>query len=360
MNKFSMSLVAIGWLACAGLNQAADSEFHQQATKLDIYTAWNIMWTREQAKVARDLDLNFYQSWDKPIFANMAKSEQRHMDAMVPLLERFELTDLVASDEIGAYGDERNTELYSELAGRGGTSFFAALRAVLKMEEINIQELRNHIYSLQEYGNDIASPDRQLLTQTYSNLLSGSYNHLRAYVAQVLDLGKHYVAQTLSQEEVDAILAEAIVPPQENFAINRGLTDSWYYPGANGQGFFISVYPDQDIIMLAWLTYDTELPGPNVVAHLGDPGQRWLTAYGGFAGAQAELQVYSSSGGLFDSGEPAPTHEPVGSILLQFGDCSHGTVTYDLSSIQRAGLIPIERISLDNLAVCKAYLRPTP
>ena len=91
----------------------------------------------------------------------------------------------------------------------------------------------------------------------------------------------------------------------------------------------------------------------SVTAKLGDPGHRWITAQGSFAGAQAELVIDMTSGGLFDSSEVLPTHESGGSILLQFDDCMSGSLYYDIPSIGRSDIVPIRRISGDNIALCE-------
>ena len=56
---------------------------------------------------------------------------------------------------------------------------------------------------------------------------------------------------------------------------------------------------------------------------------------------------------MFDAGVPEPESVPYGSILLQFENCNSGTVTYDIPSIARTGVIPIERIALDNVPHCE-------
>jgi len=144
----------------------------------------------------------------------------------------------------------------------------------------------------------------------------------------------------------------------DGFVINAGLNDAWYDPMTDGQGFTISVFEDKGTVFLAWFTYDTELPAAGATAILGDPGQRWLTAQGTYQGAKAELEVYSASGGLFDTALPAPELDPIGSIILEFDDCYAGTVTYELPAIGKSGSIPIERMAFDNIALCE-MLSPT-
>jgi hypothetical protein len=210
------------------------------------------------------------------------------------------------------------------------------------VEEIAIRDLRAAMNGTSE----------QSLIDAYSGALLSAYGHLRQLAAMLGDPAD-YVAQVLTQADVDAILDE-VPPPAEAFAINATLNDTWFYPGTDGQGFFVTVYPDRLQLMVGWFTYDTEQPSETATAHLGHSCQRWLTAQGPYSGDRAELTVYSSSGGLFDTFSPAVNHEPVGSLEMHFEGCNAGTVTYSLPGIDAFGVIPIERIALDNLAACEA------
>jgi len=134
--------------------------------------------------------------------------------------------------------------------------------------------------------------------------------------------------------------------------INSGLNDAWFNPDTSGQGFFIIVYPEIKEVFLSWFTYETERPPENVRSFLGEPGHRWLTAQGEYEENVAVLEIYITSGGVFDSEEPAPSSEPDGEIMLEFSTCNAGTVTYDIPSVDRQGVIPIERIVLDNVPLC--------
>ena len=141
------------------------------------------------------------------------------------------------------------------------------------------------------------------------------------------------------------------------FALNAGLNDAWYYKPTDGQGFFITVFPDLRLVSLAWFTYDTELPPEGATANLGDPGHRWITAAGTYIDNQAVLEVVLVSGGLFDTpGEVQRTDPPGsdGTIILTFDSCNSGTVEYDIPSIDRQGIIPIERVANDNIVICEA------
>lgn len=134
--------------------------------------------------------------------------------------------------------------------------------------------------------------------------------------------------------------------------INAAIGDAWYDPDTTGQGFQINVFPDLGQIFLTWFTFDTERPPPDAIAHLGEAGHRWLTAQGPFEGTEAVLDVWISEGGVFDSGSPEPELYRDGQITLEFSTCNAGTLMYDIPSIGRQGVIPIQRVAMDNVALC--------
>jgi len=137
------------------------------------------------------------------------------------------------------------------------------------------------------------------------------------------------------------------------FQINPGLNDSWYNPATAGQGFFITVFSDISMIFLAWFTYDTERPDPSVMANLGEPGHRWLTAFGPYEGDTAMLAIELTQGGVFNSAETPVTQTADGTIMLEFAGCNEALITYNVTSAGVQGEIPIERIALDNVPACE-------
>ncbi len=147
--------------------------------------------------------------------------------------------------------------------------------------------------------------------------------------------------------------ASGSIGPQE-FQINPGLNGSWFEPATSGQGFLIDVFPDSGQMFLAWFTYDTELPAEDAPANLGNAGQRWMTALGSYSDNQAVLDIYQAEGGLFDMSAPEPNQTKDGTLIVEFSDCNSGTITYDIPSIDRKGVIPIQRIALDNVSLCEA------
>ena len=150
---------------------------------------------------------------------------------------------------------------------------------------------------------------------------------------------------------------EVILKLDSQFEINPGLSDAWYNPDTDGQGFFITIFPDLGAASLAWFTYDTELSAEDATANLGDPGHRWLTAVGPIEGNQANMEIEMTSGGLFDAATVIERTDPPGSdgtIILTFTGCNSGTIEYNIPSINRQGTVPIQRVATDNVVLCEA------
>jgi hypothetical protein len=158
--------------------------------------------------------------------------------------------------------------------------------------------------------------------------------------------------KALAQAQFDGFYAPLLAGP--DFHINAGLNDAWFDPATPGQGFFVTVFPDIGQLFLAWFTYDTERPPEDVQALLGEPGHRWLTAFGSYADNRAVLDIEVTKGGVFDASDPAPSQDLDGTIILEFSNCNAATVSYDIPSVDRQGVIPIERIALDNMPLCES------
>lgn len=133
------------------------------------------------------------------------------------------------------------------------------------------------------------------------------------------------------------------------FNINPGIGDAWYNPESDGQGFFINVWEDIQTVFIGWFTYGTGA---------ADGSHYWVTAQGPYSANAAELDITLSSGGAFDSPQPAPQQTPDGSMTVEFTSCLEGTVSYDIPSIGRQGTIPIRRLTHDQVFYCESRAVP--
>jgi hypothetical protein len=309
----------------------------------------DLLFIREEEKLARDVYLEMDELWTHRVFANIAQSEQRHMDSMLAMIDLYELNDPVGDNERGEFTNSDLGAWYGELIADGSQSLLDAFAVGALIEETDLRDLTLAI------ENTAEAP----LIRAYTNLRAGSCNHLRAFVSHIVNLEGGYEPQVLTaQQYADCVEGfEGLPVGDGQFSINPGLNDSWYDPATNGQGFAITVFPGTRQVLVNWFTYDTELAPGDATSTIGHPGQRWMSAQGNYSGSLAELQVFSLDGGLFDSEEPKPTMIPMGSILLQFDSCSSGSVTYDIPTGTElpnlSDSIPIQRINSDNVAMCQ-------
>ena len=103
MRKLTRISLFVGVLLALGAQQA-----NAQLRSAPLTAAekeW-ITLIRIDEKLARDVYLKLYDVWGVPIFANIAASEQSHMDAVARLITKYGLTDPVAGMEEGVLPGE--------------------------------------------------------------------------------------------------------------------------------------------------------------------------------------------------------------------------------------------------------------
>lgn len=190
---------------------------------LDVTEASHLTFMREEEKLARDVYLTFAEMYpNQKVFSNIAtKSEQTHTDTMRDKLEQFGLQDpnpttndlpssigLFSGDEWGWYFMQK----FAELTAKGSNSELDALYVGALIEELDMHDIADCPTVMVDAGYPdpcgLHYTDENVLQTSYSSLIDGSENHLRAYVGQieaVIGVG-NYEAQYLTQEAVDTIL----------------------------------------------------------------------------------------------------------------------------------------------------------
>lgn len=163
----------------------------------------DLLFMREEEKVARDTYLTFDEQWHLKVFSDIAKSEQKHMDAILKLLNKYNLPDPAEGNAIGVFDNLVLQALYTNLIATGSVSALDALKVGGLIEEKDMLDIKAAIERSQQDDIDAV----------YESLLCGSRNHLRSFVQNIVALTTQpYVAQILDQAEVDAIIAS----PMEN------------------------------------------------------------------------------------------------------------------------------------------------
>jgi hypothetical protein len=157
----------------------------------------DLLYMREEEKLARDVYQTLYEKWNLSIFSNIAQSEQTHTEAVRDLLEKYNITDPVINDTVGVFQNEELQTLYNTLTEKGLTSEIDALVVGATIEDLDIKDL---IDSMEQTNN-------QDITLVYENLMRGSRNHLRAFNKQLSVRGVTYEPQYISNEEYQTIIS---------------------------------------------------------------------------------------------------------------------------------------------------------
>ncbi len=159
----------------------------------------DLLFMREEEKLARDVYITMGEKWGNNIFFNIASSEQKHMDAILNLLNKYKIADPTIGKGVGEFTNTELQALYDSLIAKGEESALMALQVGGIIEETDVEDI----------VAAISRTNKTDIKNVYTNLLNGSYNHLRAFAGQIESLtGAPYVAQVISQEEVDKILGK--------------------------------------------------------------------------------------------------------------------------------------------------------
>ena len=157
--------------------------------------AGDLLFMREEEKLARDVYITMYAEWGVNVFDNISQSEQTHMDKILDLLDKYGLEDPALG--FGEFADPELQELFDVLIDAGLLSKLDALMVAALIEEVDMEDI---VVAM-------ARTDESDILTVYGHLLAGSENHLNSFVKNIEAItGETYVAQWISQEEVDAIL----------------------------------------------------------------------------------------------------------------------------------------------------------
>lgn len=138
---------------------------------LSIVERDGLIYMRLEEKLARDVYLALGKTYKQKMFVNIPESEQRHMNAVKALLDKYEIPDPITDNEIGLFTDADFKKLFDDLVKKGQSSFKDAMLVGKEIEEMDIKDLTERI-------EQTDNPDIKMI---YENLKRGSENHLRAF-----------------------------------------------------------------------------------------------------------------------------------------------------------------------------------
>ena len=152
---------------------------------------------REEEKIARDVYITLYKKWGIKTFDNIKNAEQRHMDLVKVLIDKYGLEDSMVDNTVGVFKTKEFQDLYNSLIEKGMKSEIEAIKVGLTIEDLDI-------YDLDRY---LAQTDNQDIQNIFEKLNEGSFHHAQAYTRQLERYnGGDYKPQYLNQERWDEVL----------------------------------------------------------------------------------------------------------------------------------------------------------
>jgi len=201
INKSIVLLLALSLLtpfaaSAKGGKRSAKNKPQTVVAVLAVEQQDTLLFMREEEKLARDVYLALYEQWDVAVFKNIARSEQKHMNALLRKINSFGLTDPVLAAE-GQFNNPDLQALHVSLVELGSDSYIKALTVGATIEDLDIADLIDAIENTENLS----------LKMTYQNLLEGSKRHLRAFTSLMKQQGVDYSPEYISQELYNAILS---------------------------------------------------------------------------------------------------------------------------------------------------------
>jgi len=161
----------------------------------------DLAFIREEEKLARDTYLSMAQAWDLRVFRKIARTEKKHIGAVLTIYDKYGLSDTAAANAIGVFNDPGLQNLYEELVQLGSLSPVDAFTVGALVEELDIYDLLMRA---------LVHADNEDLLTLYQNLAKGSRNHLRAFDKLLKRSGVDYVPDYLSAATYEDIVTSPI------------------------------------------------------------------------------------------------------------------------------------------------------
>lgn len=156
----------------------------------------SLLFMREEEKLAHDVYVTLNTLYNINAFANISESEQRHTEAILDLINKYNLTDPVGTNGMGEFTNPDLQQLYNDLVAEGSKRLEEALRVGAAIEEIDILDIEEAIEGI----------DNEDITLVYTNLRTGSTHHLNAFVRNLNNIGITYEPVYLTKDQYNEIV----------------------------------------------------------------------------------------------------------------------------------------------------------
>lgn len=155
----------------------------------------DLSFLREEEKLARDVYLFAFDKYGEEIFNSISQSEQKHMDKLLGLLNKYKISD-PASTQRGVFSNAILQNLYNELTLQADSSLVEALKVGATIEDLDIRDI----------DLNMSRTDKLDIQNVYIKLGCGSYNHMRGFTDKLTENQVEYEPQFITIEKYTTII----------------------------------------------------------------------------------------------------------------------------------------------------------
>lgn len=185
----------LGMLLIVTASCSSDDDNDTQQTTLSQTEINDLKVLREEEKLARDVYIYAYNRYGNSIFINISQSEQKHMDKLLVLLNKYNIEDPTLPNK-GEFTNQILQDLYNDLTAQADISLVEALKVGATIEDLDIRDIEDFE----------SRTDKADILNTYDQLKCGSRNHMRSYYSQLESNGVTYSTQFISESYLTTII----------------------------------------------------------------------------------------------------------------------------------------------------------
>ncbi|WP_455168544.1 DUF2202 domain-containing protein [Aegicerativicinus sediminis] len=154
----------------------------------------SLIFMLEEEKLARDVYDFLNETWNSTVFQNIRQSEQSHMDAIIKVLDYYDISYSITAS--GIFNNQDLQKLYNQLVNIGVSSLLQANVVGATIEDLDIKDLELNMQNL----------NNSMILGVYSSLQCGSENHLRSFNTQLNLMSYDYSPQYISESLFKTII----------------------------------------------------------------------------------------------------------------------------------------------------------
>lgn len=162
----------------------------------------DLMFLREEEKLAHDVYSYSLKKYDLMIFSNISQSESNHMGQVLSLLNQYQIEDPAKSHPEGIFTNQTLQKLYQQFISKSDSGIVQALEVGAMIEDLDLHDIQTFYLHT----------DKSDIKNVYDKLSCGSKNHLRSFVRNLNSYDKTYAPHYIHTEEYNAIIESKNTP----------------------------------------------------------------------------------------------------------------------------------------------------